>query len=85
MKSDTQIRALGCPKCGKKPVMKRSEDPAEIDKRYSVRCSDIENCKYKKVIYGPTKNAAIKFWNDKVCRVAVNHTESELRFINAGR
>ena len=82
---DADLHPISCPKCGKKPMVKRTSDPAEIGKRYSVQCSDMDNCKYKKIAYGATELLAIKLWNDKVCRVAVNHTESELRYINAGR
>lgn len=85
MKSGIPIQPLGCPKCGKEPTIERSKDPAEMEKRYSVRCTDISTCKFKNVIYGATKDIAIKKWNDRVCRVAINHTESELKFINAGR
>lgn len=82
---DADLHPISCPKCGKLPIVNRSGDPAEIGKRYFVHCSDIDNCKYKKTAYGTTKSIAIKEWNNKVCRVAVNHTESELRYINAGR
>ena len=60
-------RIQPCPKCGKEAVLKRSQDPSELNKRYSVGC-DNERCSQKKTKYGMTANMAITEWNTYVSR-----------------
>lgn len=65
-----------CPKCGKVPTVVRSTDPAEIQKRYSVRCTS-EGCRINKGVYGPTETFAIVEWNNFACKITCPKTPSE--------
>ena len=65
-----------CPKCGKIPQVKRNADPAEIKKRYSVKCTS-EGCRINKEVYGPTETFAIVEWNNFASKVVCPKTESE--------
>ena len=69
-------KIFSCPKCGNTPSVIRSDDPSEIDKRYSVRCaSDI--CRINKVTYGATKIMAINNWNNFAAKVICPKTSTE--------
>lgn len=65
-----------CPKCGKTPSVKRSPDPSEIAKRYSIKCSS-ETCRLNKTVYAPTETMAIVEWNRFASKVVVPKTSSE--------
>ena len=66
---------LVCYSCRKRPLIFKSEDPAEIDKRYGVKCPD-EECKVKTTIYGPTKTVAIDNWNQYCRRLVKDNLSS---------
>ena len=65
-----KLNILSCPKCEREVEIKRSEDPADIDRRYSIGC-DHEDCGYYTRIYGPTKNIVVKRWNDSVSHLNI--------------
>ena len=74
MLSDFHI--LPCPKCGVVPKVVRSSDPAELDKRYSLKCKGSE-CKFHQEFAAPTETLCIVNWNNGVSRVNIRHTNSE--------
>ena len=72
----TNEKIFACPKCGRIPSVIRSKDPAEIDKRYSIRCAS-NICRVNKVTYGATKIMAINNWNNFVAKVICPKTSTE--------
>lgn len=71
-----EFHIFACPKCGKTPTVNRSSDPAEIDRRYSVRCT-AELCRVNKPVYAPTETMAIVEWNRFVSKILCPNTGSE--------
>lgn len=76
MKGAKDFKIFACPKCGKIPSVKRSPDPAEIDKRYSVTCTT-EGCAINKKVYGTTETSAIVEWNRFASKVVCPKTATE--------
>ena len=71
-----EFHIFACPKCGKTPTVKRSPDPAEIAKRYSVKCYS-EPCRLNKIVYAPTETMAIVEWNRVASKILCPKTDSE--------
>lgn len=72
--------AVKCRRCSQPPKVERGEDPAILEKRYSVKCGNPE-CKCSKIMYGMTESLAIFEWNSYMDRVKpVNLGNIERRF-----